>query len=40
VGYKWNDLAIALGYVNAFEKEMIHDVEYEKNTSGLVSSFQ
>ncbi len=40
VGYKWNDLAIALGYVYAFGKETIQDVEYEKNTSGLVSSLQ
>ncbi|MCD6170232.1 MAG: hypothetical protein J7J76_06785 [Candidatus Latescibacteria bacterium] len=39
VSYKWNDLAMALGYVYAFGKEAIQDVEYEKSTSGLVSSF-
>ncbi len=38
VGYKWNNLAADLGYVYAFGRETIQDVEYEKNTSGLVSS--
>ncbi|MCK4591300.1 MAG: outer membrane protein transport protein, partial [Candidatus Latescibacteria bacterium] len=38
LGYEWNNIAADLGYVYAFGKETIQDVEYEKNTSGLVSS--
>lgn len=40
VGYKWSNLDVDLGYVYAFGKDTILDVKYEKNTSGLTSSFR